>query len=92
MDNHPDIGYRIKWANPTYPSHQWCRATMISTPWAATYYGAGGDRGVYVDIQAAKMSMSCRRLNEPYEVWKFHIGGPDSDIPYFLPEKVYEKL
>ena len=89
MNSHPDIGYRIyQSGSPT--KTQWCANKCVFTPWRAWYSSVGGDRGVFTSIDSAKKAAAQRGFKQPYEIWKFHIGGPDTYIPYFPPEKVYE--
>lgn len=88
FDSHPDVGYRIYLTNKInsmYTKEKW-----INTPWFTVYKGAGGDRGVYTDINSAKRSAKSYGFNK-YEIWKFRIGLPNSEVPFFPPTKVYEQ-
>lgn len=89
MDSHPDIIYRVQTAasKPTYCTHGY-----INTAWHGKYSSIGGKRGCFTDVDVARKSIAQYMPGTKYEIWKFHVGKVDSDIPYFPPEKVFEKL
>ena len=88
MDSHPDIGYRVVRSTICV---QWCdNQFALPTHWHGHWASRGGHRGVFVNLRSAQRSMQqLAPRGEKYGVWKFHIGTTDSDIPYFLPEKVF---
>jgi hypothetical protein len=89
-----DIGYRI-WVLTGQTTREWDPVIRISTPtdqphWFVQHSSYGGLRGVFDDIDGAKNSARSNGIKKgTYEIWKFHMGRPDSSIPWFPPEKVY---
>lgn len=88
MDSHPDIAYRVR---SSKLHTQYCSTGLIAK-WHGKYKSVGGERGCFSNIQTARQSIAQYLPGTKYEIWKFHIGTVDSEIPYFPPEKVYEKL
>lgn len=91
-DMHPDIMYRVFCKTPR---EQWewdgTGAKRIVTNWYMNFTPSSGPRGCYSSVKSARTSASRAREIGGYEIWKFHIGLPDSEIPWFPPEKVFEK-
>ena len=79
---HLDIGYRLMVIIPK-PLH-------VKTGWHGHYGSYGGERGVWMDVRSAKAYAKSKGIKKgTYEVWKFHIGLSDSEVPWFPPTKVY---
>lgn len=88
-----DIGYRILCL---YPGKIYDQKTSQYVPdvanpmhWFGKWSSYGGYLGVYDTVDDAKNSARANGVKKgTYEVWRFHIGLPTSDIPRFPPEKV----
>jgi hypothetical protein len=71
---HLDVGYRVR----------------LPLEWCGHYRSYGGERGVWMDVRSAKAYAKSKGIKKgTYEVWRFHIGLPDSEVPWFPPTKVY---
>lgn len=88
-----DIGFRLLMLDPK--DKYWDVSTRSyitdSTPrWLSNSRSYGGERGVFSDIENAKNSARAHAVKKgTYEIWKFHMGLPTSEVPWFPPEKVY---
>ena len=80
---HLDVGYRIKTLEP----RQGYRSEI---GWFGRAQSYGGDRGVWRSLSEARNSARSNGIKKgTYEVWRFHIGLPDSELQWFPPTKVY---
>ena len=80
---HLDVGYRIKILKPRAGHHD-------EVGWWGYYNSYGGERGVWIDVGSAKRAARSNGIKKgTYEVWRFHIGLPDSEVSWFPPTKVY---
>ena len=90
-----DIGYRLWVTRDRGVYGQWNPATrnreISDQPHWFVHYGSyGGLRGVWDDVNGVKQSARSNGIKKgTYEIWKFHMGRPDSLVPWFPPEKVY---
>lgn len=99
MDNtqipeiHGDIIYKAYRLGGKYQRFvgSWSRQISFITNWFGHEKSMGGQAGCYHSISDLKRSVSSNGLGKKnYEIWKFHVGKLDSEIPWFPPEKVYD--
>jgi len=80
---HPDLGYRIKILEPR-------AGYQDEVGWFRRAQSYGGERGVWVCLENARNAAKANGIKQgTYEVWRFHIGLSDSELPWFPPTKVY---
>ena len=79
---HLDVGYRLMVIIP--------KPLYVRTGWFGRGQSYGGFMGFWPDVGRVMESAKSNGIRRgTYEVWKFHIGLPDSEVPWFPPTKVY---
>lgn len=82
-DEHIDIIYRYR-AVAIPKKHPW----MHINEWVS-WTNSAGTRGCFPRKSSCIKSANYLGFSKgEYEIWKFHIGLPTSDIPWFPPENV----
>lgn len=97
MDKLYDVGYRA--LIHTRKKHAFDANTRVwntikvqtSPEWFGHRNSKGGGLGFYPTISELKDSIRAYGFSRnQYEIWKFHVGLPTSEVPWFPPEKVNE--
>ena len=79
---HLDVGYRLMVVVPVQ--------YYAKRGWYGRAQSYGGRMGFWPDVRGVKESAKSNGIKKgTYEIWKFHIGLPNSEVQWFPPTKVY---
>jgi hypothetical protein len=88
---HPDIVYRIKRCDLVTMPYYYICGSKYTTSWfiRPLTSSIAGNLGCYASVRDAKASAARLKVTN-YEIYKFHVGTPDSDLSYFMPTMVFK--